>query len=74
MRSIRHRLTRSLLLALVGLMLAGGFVAYYATRAFLLAEFDSGLKIRAQSLLALVEFEEGRFEVEYSEGEVVSLP
>jgi signal transduction histidine kinase len=67
MISIRRRLTRSLLLALVGLMLAGGFVAYYATRAFLLAEFDSGLKIRAQSLLALVEFEEGRFEVEYSE-------
>lgn len=64
MSSIRRRLTRSLLLTLLAVMLAGGAVGYYSTRAFLRAEFDSSLRVRARSLVALVEYEQGRFEFE----------
>lgn len=67
MISLRRRLTRSLLVTLSALMLAGGVVAYCATRAFLIAEFDSSLRVRAGSVVALVEFEQGRFQFESSD-------
>lgn len=67
MISIRRSLTRFLLVTLVALMLIGGVVAFYSTRAFLLTEFDSNLIVRARALIALVEYEEGRFEFEFSD-------
>jgi len=67
MSSIRRRLTQSLLLTLVALILGAGVAAYFSARAFLLAEFDSNLRVRARSLVALVEREQGRLEFEFSD-------
>jgi len=65
--SIHRKLTRSLLATLIGLLLAGGGVAIWTTRAFLIAEFDSALGVKARSLAALVEYEQGRFEFEFED-------
>ena len=67
MISLRQRLTRNLLPTLCGLLVLGGVMGYCATRAFLVDEFDSSLRVRSRALVALVEFEQGRFQVESSE-------
>ena len=76
MTTIRSRLTRRLLPALVAVLLVGGALAIASTRAFLLAEFDETLRVRAQSLIALVEYEQGELDVEVSEelGSSFDLP
>lgn len=67
MNSIRHNLTRSLLVALVLLLLLGGLATYFAVRTFLVSQFDAALVGKGRALAALVELEDGRIRVELSE-------
>lgn len=67
MRSIREDLTRSLLVALVVLLLVGGFAAYLGVQAFLVSQFDAALLGKGRALAALVEFEHGRILVELTD-------
>ena len=67
MKSIRQELTRSLLVALVVLLLVGGFATYFGVRAFLVSQFDAALVGKGRALTALVELEDGRIQLELTD-------
>lgn len=66
MISIRRNLTRSLLVTLVIVLLVGGAAAYFVARAFLVAQFDDGLRNKLRTLAALTEFEHGAVRFEFT--------
>ncbi len=66
MNSLRRRLTRELLAALAGLLVAGLSVVTAAGWAELLDAFDGGLRARALAVSALTEFGNGRIQFDFS--------
>lgn len=64
--SIGARLTRSLLLAMIPLVLAAGVGLYVFVRAALQARVDDALFTRAAALSALVKFEAGAIELDFT--------
>ncbi len=55
MKSIRRRLTLTLLPGFALLLLASSSAIYYSTRAALLGEFDAGLRAKALTIMSLTE-------------------
>ncbi len=68
MKSIRHQLTRQLLVSLVGLMGAGLTGLYFGVRHELVEAFDVALRARALAVAALTEIEQGRVQFDFSPG------
>jgi hypothetical protein len=67
MKTIRHQLTRKLLLT-VGLLLgAGVFIVYVCARTALQGEFDAALRTKAEALATLTGQKGGRLEMEFSD-------
>lgn len=72
MKSIRHQLTRQLLLAWIMLLGGGLVVVYFAVRQELLDSLDDTLRARALAVAALSEVEHGKIEFDFTPGFLAS--
>lgn len=72
MRSIRHQLTRQLVISLTGLLGGGLIVLYLAVRHELVEAVDATLWARALSVTALTEMEQGQPAFDFSPGFLAS--
>ena len=67
MNSLRAQLAVGLSLVFLLLLAAGGAALYVSTRAVLLREFDASLRVRANSLAAFTEYENGNVTVDLAD-------
>lgn len=74
MKSIRHQLTRQLVVSIVGLLGIGLAVVYFAVRHELLEAVDATLRARALAVASLSEIEQGRVQFDFSPEFLASYP
>lgn len=67
MKSLRAQLAVGLSLGFLVLLGLGGAAVYVSTRTALLREFDAGLRVRADSLAALTEYEDGKVTIDLTD-------